>query len=301
MSIRQFKLPALRQVEGVEWDLPAAVMARWQPGIQAAESEADNTISILDVIGIDWWTGEGVTAKRIAAALRAIGDKDVTVLINSPGGDMFEGLAIRSLLAEHKGRVTVKVLGLAASAASVIAMAGDEIQIARAGFFMIHNCWLIAMGDRNALREIADMMDPFDAAMADLYAARTGVEIADIVKMMDKETWIGGSAAVEQGFADALLPSDAVDGEDTQASALPSPKVAMQMIEQALAKGEQMPRGKRRLLLKALNQGHGDNSPSGDTPRAVPNGTPGAAEDAVSETARANLAASLALLKVRQS
>ncbi|MBN0106041.1 Clp protease ClpP, partial [Pseudomonas aeruginosa] len=90
-------------------------------------------------IGYDWWTGEGVTAKRIAGALRAIGgDVDVTVNINSPGGDVFEGLAIYNLLREHKGKVTVRVLGLAASAASFIAMAADEVKIARAGFLMIH-------------------------------------------------------------------------------------------------------------------------------------------------------------------
>ena len=89
----------------------------------AAEADEGATISIYDVIGEDWWTGEGVTAKRIAAALRAIGKEPVTVAINSPGGDMFEGLAIYNLLREHEGEVNVKVLGLAASAGSVIASA----------------------------------------------------------------------------------------------------------------------------------------------------------------------------------
>ncbi|MFT2622165.1 head maturation protease, ClpP-related, partial [Escherichia coli] len=74
---------------------------------------------------------------------------------NSPGGDMFEGLAIYNLLREHEGEVNVKVLGLAASAGSVIAMAGDTVQIARAGFLMIHNAWVVAMGNRNDLRELA--------------------------------------------------------------------------------------------------------------------------------------------------
>lgn len=301
MSIRKIALPRFEAPKGIEWDLPDDVLAKWQPGLQAAEGGGDNTISILDVIGIDWWTGEGVTAKRIAGALRAIGDKDVTVLINSPGGDMFEGLAIRSLLAEHPGRVTVKVLGLAASAASVIAMAGDEIQIARAGFFMIHNAWLIAMGDRNALREIADMMEPFDAAMADLYAARSGIAVKDIVKMMDKETWIGGSAAVEQGFADALLPSDALDDSKAQASALPDRKAALQTIEQSLAKGERLPRSQRRLLMKAINDK--DLNDSGGTPGAATPGKPGAAEpatDQIDSGVVANLSMALALLKVRR-
>ncbi|MBS4048151.1 MAG: Clp protease ClpP [Alphaproteobacteria bacterium] len=293
MSLRKLSAPRFDAVpDGIEWDISSAV-AKWRPEIKAAEKEVDNTISILDVIGVDWWTGEGVTAKRISAALRSIGDRDVVVNINSPGGDMFEGLAIRSMLAEHKGKVTVKVLGLAASAASVIAMAADEIQIARAGFFMIHNAWLVAIGDRNALREIADTMEPFDAAMADLYSARTGVSIKDVSKMMDKETWIGGSAAVEQGFADALLASDEIETDDAKASA-PDRRIAAQMIEAALARGESMPRARRRMLLKALNE-------SGVMPGADPEGKPSAAAPAISETAKAHLAASLALLQVRQS
>ncbi|KLB48562.1 peptidase, partial [Xanthomonas euvesicatoria] len=104
----------------------------------------------------------GVTARRVAGALRAMGKGPVTVNVNSPGGDMFEGLAIYNLLREHDGEITVKVLGLAASAASIIAMAGDTVQIARAGFLMIHNAWVMAVGNRNDLIEVADTLKPFD-------------------------------------------------------------------------------------------------------------------------------------------
>lgn len=112
---------------------------RWNPAIKASD-ENDNTIGIYDPIGYDYWDDSGVTAKRISAALRSLDGADVVVNINSPGGDVFEGLAIYNLLREYKGHVTVRVLGVAASAASFIAMAADEIQIARAGFFMIHLC-----------------------------------------------------------------------------------------------------------------------------------------------------------------
>ena len=101
---------------------------RWKPEVHAAADD-DNSISIYDVIGEDFWTGEGVTVKRIDAALRKIGNRDVVVNINSPGGDVFEGIAIYNRLREHPAKVQVKVMGLAASAASIIAMAGDEIQI----------------------------------------------------------------------------------------------------------------------------------------------------------------------------
>src|SRR5690606_26247503 len=133
----------------------------------------------------------------VAAALRAMGAGPVTVNVNSPGGDMFEGLAIYNLLREHEGEVTVKVLGLAASAASIIAMAGDTVQIARAGFLMIHNCWVVAQGNRHDLREYAEMMEPFDAAMADIYSARTGLDATEVQKQLDAESWINGSAAIE--------------------------------------------------------------------------------------------------------
>lgn len=197
---------------------PPRALAAWNPGIRAAvgDGAGESSISIFDVIGYDWWTGEGVTAKAVAAALRALGGGDVVVNINSPGGDYFEGLAIYNLLREHKGRVTVRILGIAASAASVIAMAGDEVQIARAGFLMIHNAWVCACGDKNQLRETADWLAPFDATAADIYAVRTGLSTADLAVMLDKETWIGGAEAVEKGFAEALLPSDQITDDPQQ-------------------------------------------------------------------------------------
>lgn len=195
---------------------PPRALASWNPGIRAATGETDNSISIFDVIGYDWWTGEGVTSKRIAGALRQIGDCDVVVNINSPGGDYFEGLAIYNLLREHQGRVTVKILGIAASAASVIAMAGDEVQIARAGFLMIHNAWVSTSGDRHQLRDTAEWLEPFDATAADIYAVRTGIDTVELATMLDKETWIGGADAVERGFADSLLSSDQVTDDPNQ-------------------------------------------------------------------------------------
>lgn len=227
-------------LSGIKYDLSPKALENWNPAIKAAES--DNTISIFDVIGQDYWTGEGVTAKRIAGALRSIGDKDVTVLINSPGGDMFEGLAIYNLFREHKGKVTTKVLGLAASAASVVAMSGDKIEIARAGFMMIHNAWILVAGNRHDMRDYADYLEPFDRSMADLYSARTGIEFKAMQEIMDKESWIGGSDAVEQGFADALLPSDQIEIDES------SEARAAVKLDIALAKAG-MPRSERKKLL----------------------------------------------------
>ncbi|SEK37323.1 Clp protease [Kosakonia sacchari] len=249
-------------------DLPASALERWNGGIRAASSN-DNTISIFDVIGKDFW-GDGVSASRIAGALRSMNGADVTVNINSPGGDMFEGLAIYNLLREYEGKVTVKVLGLAASAASIIAMAGDEVQIGRGAFLMIHNCWVVAMGNRHDLEKVATEMVPFDKAMADIYSARSGLKTADIESMMDGETYIGGSEAVDKGFADSLLSADEISTDDE------SPAAALRKLDALLAKTN-TPRAERRKLIKALTGGMSGAATPTD-------GTPGAADDIKPET-----------------
>lgn len=248
--------PEGRPCSGVRYDLVPKALDRWNPGIKAAASD-DNTISVFDVIGQDYWTGEGVTAKRIAEALRSMDGKDVTVNVNSPGGDMFEGLAIYNLLREHKGEVTVRVLGVAASAASIIAMAGDRIEIARAGFLMIHNCWVMAVGNRHDFRDVADTMEPFDRAMADIYAARTGDEIEVIQSLMDAETWIGGAEAVEKGFADSLLPSDEIAQSEEKTSA-----AAVRRMEAAL-RSSGMPRSEAMRLIHELKSSLRDSAGGG--------------------------------------
>lgn len=202
-------MPAQRKVSAFT---KPEILDRWgedAAGIRALAMD-DATITMFEPIGEDFWTGGGVTAKRVASQLRAIGDRPVTVQINSGGGDMFEGIAIYNVLREHPQPVTIQVMGMAASAASIIAMAGDEIQIGAASFLMIHKCWVLAMGNEDDMRELADWLAPFDQAMADVYAARTGQPLADIVKWMKAETYMSGSTAVERGFASALLPADAL-------------------------------------------------------------------------------------------
>jgi len=171
------------------------------------------------VIGYDYWE-EGVTAKRIAGALRSIGDRPVTVNVNSPGGDMFEGLAIYNLLRDHPQKVTVNVLGIAASAASVIAMAGDEVRIGRGAFLMIHNAWVVAGGNRHDMREVADWLQPFDEAMADIYAARTGIASKEVAKLMDAETYLNAKTSIEKGFADLYMDGDQLTVDPQEANAL---------------------------------------------------------------------------------
>jgi len=246
------KLPAISadaRLTGANFDMRTDAVDRWQPEVRAAADSDEATISIYEPIGASW-DGGGVTSRRIGAALRAIGSRDVTVNVNSPGGDFFEGVAIYNLLREHPAKVTVRVLGLAASAASVIAMAGDEILMGEGAFLMVHNAWAVTVGNRHDMQEAVALLEPFDEAMADLYAARTGRPVAEMARLMDEETWINTSVALRDGFATGRLSSNEI-GQDSQAHAASKP---LALIESAMAQAGYS-RGARRDVLKAMFQG----------------------------------------------
>lgn len=265
MTIRNLPSAKVSSRPGLRSEMAPLALDRWNSGVKAS-TEDDSTISILDPIGEDWY-GNGVTSKRVSAALRAIGKKDVTVFMNSPGGDYFEGLAIYNILRDHPAKVTVKIVGIAASAASVIAMAADEVQIARAGFIMIHNTWVVGSGDRHALRDIADWLEPFDKTAIDIYAARTGLDIKDLAGMLDRETWIGGAEAVDKGFADSLLSADEFESRATQ-SLEERPKATLRKLDAILARLN-VPRSERREIIQAMKGGTQDAAVTGMQDAAV--------------------------------
>lgn len=261
-------IPAER---GVAAFTPAPVLDRWNAdaaGVRPASLGLDdNVITMFDVIGEDWWTGGGVTAKKVASQLRAIGDRPVEVQINSPGGDMFEGLAIYNVLREHPQAVTIKVMGMAASAASVIAMAGDSVEIGAASFIMIHNCWVGAVGNRHDMLEVAAFLAPFDQAMADVYAQRTGKTAKECAKWMDDETYMSGSVAIERGFADELLSADKTTVDDkTKAADTAVNKV--RAMELALVAGGAT-RAQARAHINEIKGTPGAADDPADTPGAV--------------------------------
>lgn len=251
-EVKAFQRPAFYQP-----DAPACALDKFQP--RAAEAEG-NVISIYDTIGEDWWTGEGMTARRVAGALRNIGTKPVTVNVNSPGGDMFEGLAIYNLLREHPAKVTVRVMGLAASAASVIAMAGDEIEMGLGSMMMIHNSWGVVVGNQDDMREAASTFAEFDAAMADIYVARTGGNVDDIKAMMAAETWLRAERAIQDGFADSTfdIPEYQETGDDASRN-------ARSRLDATLAKAG-VPRVERRKLF-----GDALGTPNAAEQKATPN------------------------------
>lgn len=246
---------------------PAAVIAKWQP-LALEDGDDATTISILDVID-DWY---GVSAQRIHNALRSIGDKPVTVLINSPGGDLIEGIAIYNLLKNHSQPVHVKVLSMAASAASVVAMAGDTIEVMTGAQIMIHNTWSFVAGNKNDLREAANYLDKYDTEMKAIYSARTGKSADELQELLDAETFMGGEEAMALGFADKVSDQEPRKEPDAKL-------VALRAIESSL-QASGLSRTDRRELIKQITDGK---------PSAAVTSKPSAAELQETATLAANL------------
>ncbi len=163
----------------------------------------------LDVFGVvgDSWFGDSVSAGAVRRMLKA--NRDATLIkvrINSDGGDAFEGFAIYNLLSEHPARVEVDVDALCCSAASIIAMAGDEIRMAHNAWMMIHNAWGGVHGEPEDMRRWADVLEKVSDQSADIYAARTKQPKAKVAEMMGAETWMTASEAKALGFCDKVQP-----------------------------------------------------------------------------------------------
>jgi ATP-dependent Clp endopeptidase proteolytic subunit ClpP len=169
----------------------------------AAAASGPATIEVYEEIGKDWWTQEGMGAKEFAAALKEVpADQDIIVAINSPGGNVWDGLAIYHQLQARKDRVTCRVDGIAASIASVIAMAGTITEMPENALMMIHNPWSIAMGDADAMRKAADELDKHRDVLVGIYHDKTGMARSELERMMSEETWMTGKEAADYGFAD---------------------------------------------------------------------------------------------------
>jgi len=154
------------------------------------------TLSIYDEIG--FW---GVQAKDFRTSLAAVKSSTINVEINSPGGDVFAGVAIYNMLKSSGKEIVVKVMGVAASAASLIAMAGDKIQMPKNTMLMVHNPWSFAMGNADELREHADTLDKIGNSLLGTYMAKTGMAEDEMKALLAKDTWLTADEALEMGFA----------------------------------------------------------------------------------------------------
>lgn len=171
------------------------------------KAAADKTpvLSIFDDIG-----AYGVSAKNFLNDLRSVTGAEVAVEINSPGGDFFAGLAIYNGLRASGKKITVKVLGLAASAASLVAMAGDTIEMAENSFLMVHKTLTGMLANADDMRETAEVLDKFDAGLVSIYAKRTGKSAEEITALLEAETWMSAQEAFDAGFATAVIPALAI-------------------------------------------------------------------------------------------
>ena len=217
------------------------------------KAKANDTaeISIYDEIG--FW---GVSAASFAQDLKDCGNniKQINLHIHSPGGDVFDGIAIYNLLKNHPANVTVYIDGLAASMASVIAMAGNEVIMPENAMMMIHKPWGIQGGDAEDMRKYADLLDKVENTLIPAYANKTGKTPEELAEMLSAETWLNGKECVEQGFADKLA----------------EPLVAMASIKsRKLEDFKKMPNEIKNMLFKP--QGNAGTNPAS---QATPNPAP---------------------------
>lgn len=167
----------------------------------ADTGDDEATVYLYDyIVADDIWGG--VSATTFVQALAGITAGTVHLRVNSPGGDVFAARAMEAAIRGHAAKFVVHIDGLAASAASFLIMAADEIEIADGGFVMIHKAWTGLWGNANDLRAEADLLDKIDGTLVTTYATRTGQSAADIAAWMDAETWLTADEAVERGFAD---------------------------------------------------------------------------------------------------
>jgi len=181
---------------------PIAAGRAWYEIKNAAADVAE--IFIYEQIGEDWWTGEGITSKTFISDLGQIKAGQIDLHVNSPGGSVFDGLAIANALQRHPAKVTTYVDGLAASIASIIALAGDRVVMAANSLFMIHNPAGGVSGTADDMRKMADVLDKIRDTLVNTYEARTGLDRDDLIAALDAETWYTAEEALAAGFADEV-------------------------------------------------------------------------------------------------
>lgn len=178
------------------------------------QMKATNNVAQIDIFGdivSEKWFDEETSATSFRDALKELGDvSTINLSINSGGGSVFDGIAIYNMLKSHKATVNVYVEGLAASIASVIAMAGDTITMRYGSMMMVHMPWTLSQGNAEEMRKTADTLEKTGDSIVDIYSERTGISSDDIRNFMNEETWLSAEEAVEQGWATKLDKKEAV-------------------------------------------------------------------------------------------
>ena len=190
----------------------------WIKNEDESVPDMERTLFLNGMISDETWYGDEVTPQLFKDELNA-GNGNITVWINSPGGDVFAAAQIYNMLRDYKGSVTVKIDGIAASAASVIAMAGDTVCVSPVAMMMIHNPMTVAMGDTAEMQKAIEMLSSVKDSIINAYEIKTGLSRAKLSHLMDAETWMDAGKAVELGFADEVMKRPA-EIEDTEPPAV---------------------------------------------------------------------------------
>jgi ATP-dependent protease ClpP protease subunit len=174
------------------------------PGQLRVNAATDDSAEVLvyGEIGGYW---DGISAEDFVKEIGALRTETINLRINSPGGSVFDGVTIYNAIAQHPARIIVHIEGVAASIASIIAMAGDEIRIGESANVMIHKPWSLALGDAEAMRKEASVLDKLEDGLLAIYAARTDRPVGELRPLLAAETWFRGQEAVDQGFADIVV------------------------------------------------------------------------------------------------
>ena len=180
----------------------------WKWKNQTQNSPTERVLTLNGTIAEESWFDDDITPQLFKDELNS-GTGDITVWINSPGGDCVAAAQIYNMLMDYKGNVTVKIDGIAASAASVIAMAGTEVLMSPVSTMMIHNPATVAMGDHNEMQKAIEMLNEVKESIINAYEIKTGLSRAKLSHLMDSETWMNASKAVELGFADGIISRNA--------------------------------------------------------------------------------------------
>ena len=212
---------------------------KWRNQAEAGTAPEERTLFLNGTIAEESWFDDDVTPQLFKDELNS-GTGDITVWINSPGGDCVAAAQIYNMLSNYKGKVTVKIDGIAASAASVIAMAGDTVLVSPVSMLMIHNPATIAWGDHAEMQKAIDMLSEVKESIINAYVLKTGLSRPKLSHLMDAETWMDANKAVELGFADEVMarakaepekePEEGegdTDGEEEEEKKLPPPASSM--------------------------------------------------------------------------
>jgi len=245
------------------------------------ENKSDRAeIWIYEEIGEDWFTGGGITAKAFQKELAGIKAGQIDLHINSPGGLVFDGITIYNLIKQHPANVTTYIDGLAASIASVIALAGDKVVMAENALFMVHQPFGMVAGNATDMRDFADKLDKVGGAISQTYLSKTGKTDEEIKTLLDAETWMTADEALEMGFIDEI--SGEVDMAACAKFVPAMQKAKFQHIPEGIAAKKERPTAKdaekalrdagysRKQAKEILAKGYSDDLRDADEPEPAP-------------------------------